>query len=171
MYIPQNFMKIEGNILKRLIKRISLILAFTIITLFCIIFCIFPFDLFQIYCYKLFCTDFMSNIPYHVETFGIENNLVMFGKFSKYNQSWCNDKLPLAYSYVQNKYWNVGFLKYYQLKQIPNFLLAAPILGIFFSIVGASNQKLAKTFLQIFNFNTVHVKANLIFENPLLLYM
>lgn len=37
-----------------------------------------------------------------------------------------------SYGYLQRKYWDVGFLQQYQLRQIPNFLLASPIL--YFSI-------------------------------------
>ncbi|CAJ1945239.1 unnamed protein product [Cylindrotheca closterium] len=46
---------------------------------------------------------------------------------------WCalqqegNESFSL-YGFVQRKHWNVGFMKYYEWKQIPNFLLAAPIL-------------------------------------------
>jgi phosphatidylinositol glycan class V len=32
------------------------------------------------------------------------------------------------YRHVQDKHWNVGFFRYYEWKQVPNFLLAAPIL-------------------------------------------
>jgi phosphatidylinositol glycan class V len=39
------------------------------------------------------------------------------------------------YRYIQEKHWNVGFFRYYQWKQIPNFLLAAPILML--SVGGA----------------------------------
>lgn len=49
------------------------------------------------------------------------------------NFEWCthakeNASLFYVYSYIQRKHWNVGLFRYYEWKQIPNFLLAAPIL-------------------------------------------
>ena len=34
------------------------------------------------------------------------------------------------YAYVQRKHWNVGLFRYYERKQIPDFLLAAPVLTL-----------------------------------------
>jgi phosphatidylinositol glycan class V len=39
------------------------------------------------------------------------------------------------YRYVQKAHWNVGFLNYWELKQIPNFVLAFPILFLSFNAV------------------------------------
>lgn len=88
-----------------------------------------PFLLLQIYNYIKFCTSMSdtSLLPVHVVQYAMENNLVLPGAE---NSAWCNASVPLAYSYVQRTYWNVGFLRYYQFKQMPNFILAFPILLI-----------------------------------------
>ncbi|EKE40085.1 hypothetical protein ENUP19_0275G0020 [Entamoeba nuttalli] len=39
---------------------------------------------------------------------------------------YCKSKFPNVYSYNQSRYWNQGFLKYWRVKEIPNFLLCAP---------------------------------------------
>ncbi|KAF8504005.1 GPI mannosyltransferase 2 [Gautieria morchelliformis] len=41
---------------------------------------------------------------------------------------WCSRRFPLIYTYVQSTYWNVGFLRYWTIQQLPNFLIASPVL-------------------------------------------
>lgn len=97
---------------------------------FCILVSVTPFILVQMHNYSLFCNDFKYYLPEFIVRYAKENDFVLPGMHSKYKQSWCDNLVPLAYSYVQEHYWNVGFLKYYQLKQLPNFLLALPIIYI-----------------------------------------
>jgi phosphatidylinositol glycan class V len=49
---------------------------------------------------------------------------------------WCNYLIPSIYTYVQRTYWNVSFLSYWTLSQLPNIVLALPLLAplLFYSI-------------------------------------
>ena len=40
--------------------------------------------------------------------------------------SWCEKPWPDLYSHVQRQYWGVSFLGYFEWRQLPNFILAAP---------------------------------------------
>ena len=44
---------------------------------------------------------------------------------------WCNEGNRFnMYSYIQRRHWGVGPFRYYEMNQIPNFLLAAPVLAL-----------------------------------------
>ncbi|KAI9151935.1 GPI mannosyltransferase 2 [Paramyrothecium foliicola] len=43
---------------------------------------------------------------------------------------WCARLMPSIYGFVQDHYWNVGFLRYWTPGQIPLFILAAPVLVV-----------------------------------------
>ncbi|KAH7861293.1 hypothetical protein Vadar_024254 [Vaccinium darrowii] len=70
---------------------------------------------------------------------------IAFQAYGYYNICWghvpdqisplCKARLPLLYNYIQSHYWGVGFLRYFQLKQLPNFLLASPILSLALSSI------------------------------------
>lgn len=93
----------------------------------------FHFGLMQVYNYYLFCFKKSFNFPDFIKDFAIKHDLVLAGNRTATNDlisPWCQNNLPIAYSYIQEHYWNVGYLKYYEFKQIPNFLLATPIVLI-----------------------------------------
>lgn len=87
-----------------------------------------PFILYQIYYVnEIFCkidTSTLSAIPNHLVTYGLNRGYHIIGDSIP---PWCNLTIPLSYSYIQSSHWGVGFMKYYELKQIPNFLLAVPV--------------------------------------------
>lgn len=67
------------------------------------------------------------------QTFGYYN--ICLNAASNQLRPWCMSKVPNMYGFLQSHYWGVGFLKYFEVKQLPNFLLASPILTIAFSSI------------------------------------
>lgn len=45
---------------------------------------------------------------------------------------WCYRTIPNIYSYIQAKYWKVGAFNYYTTTQLPNFVIALPMLALSF---------------------------------------
>lgn len=85
------------------------------------------FVMFQVYCYFKFCFLYIDSFTQNVIAYGEENDLVIAGQSIS---PWCKSTIPVPYSYIQDHYWQVGFLKYYEWKQLPNFLLATPVVCI-----------------------------------------
>lgn len=89
--------------------------------------CFAPFLLFQCYAWSLFCIpDRSIGLPETVVKHAGDQGY----RLAAHNISeWCGNLLPFSYGYVQRTYWDVGFLYYYRLKQLPNFLLATPMVA------------------------------------------
>lgn len=47
----------------------------------------------------------------------------------------CSEWIPQVYSYVEMKYWNVGFLNYYEARQIVNIAIAMPVFVAALSVI------------------------------------
>lgn len=95
----------------------------------------FAFAAVQYHQYRLFCVDagggHIAMAP-AVRAYGERNGFVLAGEFGRQsNSSWCYAAVPMAYAYVQAHYWHCDLFAYYQWKQWPNFLLAAPVLFVF----------------------------------------
>lgn len=88
----------------------------------------FHYGIAQVYNYYLFCFEQKFVFPEHIKEYAAAHNLVLAGNKTNDSSPWCSNDWPLSYSYVQSHYWNVGFMNYYQLKQLPNFLLALPVI-------------------------------------------
>ncbi|XP_052033599.1 GPI mannosyltransferase 2 isoform X2 [Apodemus sylvaticus] len=84
-----------------------------------------PFALFQYYAYTQFCLPGSAHaIPEPLLQLASDKGYRLAGRSEP---PWCTWALPLIYSYIQDVYWNVGLLRYYELRQAPNFLLATPV--------------------------------------------
>jgi hypothetical protein len=98
-----------------------------------------PYVLYQLYGKFMYCSAAPASVRTALEeAFG----LLLPDHPTQPDRPWCADALtggvptlPNMYSFIQETYWGVGPFKYYQFKQIPQFLLAAPVLTVAVSAV------------------------------------
>ncbi|XP_023301036.2 GPI mannosyltransferase 2 [Lucilia cuprina] len=96
----------------------------------CLLLALIPWTFFNFFAFRQFCyTDNAVNHTQAVLSYAREKQFVLAGQRLAQHSTWCDNILPFPYSYIQSHYWQVGFLKYYEFKQLPNFLLALPILS------------------------------------------
>lgn len=70
--------------------------------------------------------SFVSGLPL-LMTF-IYQNYYHYQIFCPNRGEWCNAFIPSLFKYCQVHYWNNGFLNYWSVNNIPNFLISGPII-------------------------------------------
>ncbi|XP_052555029.1 GPI mannosyltransferase 2 isoform X1 [Tympanuchus pallidicinctus] len=86
-----------------------------------------PFALFQYYAYMRFCSPGLKlAVPEPLRQLALDKGYRLVSPHGV-KPPWCSQRFPVVYSYIQDVYWNVGFLRYFELRQVPNFLLALPV--------------------------------------------
>lgn len=116
-------------IVRKFILKQSSLLSSILKMTFCLLLSVVPLTFFNFYAFRLFClVDKTMNHTEAVLDYARQKKFVLSGYRYGEQSPWCHERFPFPYSYIQSHYWQVGFLKYYQIKQIPNFILALPIL-------------------------------------------
>jgi len=98
--------------------------------LFNLIGCVGSTIVFQYFCFANWCRVTKKHevdLDEYVVQYGRSNLLKVVGDDPS---PWCDGQPPIAYSYIQQAYWGNGFLSYWDVKQLPNFLLAAPCIYV-----------------------------------------
>eukprot|EP01113_Clastostelium_recurvatum_P050756 TRINITY_DN9692_c0_g1_i1.p1 TRINITY_DN9692_c0_g1~~TRINITY_DN9692_c0_g1_i1.p1 ORF type:complete len:508 (-),score=92.78 TRINITY_DN9692_c0_g1_i1:6-1373(-) len=114
----------------RLLGRVRVV-SVVVTSLQCFV-VVLPFVAFQYYAFTLYCHGVS---PLSALFGGLFSRVgltpLMAPAMGVASRPWCSGgMMPNLYSFVQKEYWNQGFFQYYELKQVPNFLLAAPMVYI-----------------------------------------
>ncbi|VDP94040.1 unnamed protein product [Echinostoma caproni] len=141
-----------------------------------VLFCIFPLIAYQAYAFYLFCTEssFLTPLfpPHSLVEFGRQNQY-RFPRWIYTNYSlpsgslppWCLSNLPFSYPNIQKSYWSVHLFGYYEFKQIPNFLLACPVVFLSLACAAAFYSRAPNTY------KTLGLKAETLRDRRLLPYV
>ncbi|PYI06831.1 GPI mannosyltransferase 2 [Aspergillus sclerotiicarbonarius CBS 121057] len=74
------------------------------------------------------CTGLGYALPQYIAYQQFCGNVNSTGEDS--SREWCRRAIPSIYSFVQEHYWDNGFLRYWTLSNLPLFALASPMLAI-----------------------------------------
>ncbi|TGZ70975.1 hypothetical protein CRM22_002890 [Opisthorchis felineus] len=139
-------------------SALSLLIPYLFLGLLCVL----PFIVYQAYGYYLFCSPLGATLPAILPepaAFVIEHGIQMgyrlpYHLLSQYPQltrnhttpAWCSSDLPFSYSHIQREFWSVGFLGYFHWKQLPNFLLAIPVILLSLSCASSFYSRAPKAY-------------------------
>ncbi|XP_005102568.1 GPI mannosyltransferase 2 [Aplysia californica] len=113
----------------------------------CSIICSAAFFAYQFFIYTQFCTRKGSVfVPEHLISYGRARGYNIVGDSPS---PWCNDTFPMSYTNIQKHHWGVGFMNYYEVKQIPNFILAFPVILLSVRSCLFFVRKSGKSFFQL----------------------
>lgn len=148
-------LSLQDKIKNNLFRIISLLLMLLIASS--------SFIAYQLYAFITFChqPDKSRSFPIRVQEHLIKDNLVFPG--SK-KPSWCFNYIPLSYSLIQQNYWNVGFLRYFEIKQIPNFILALPVIFLVLRYCWVFLQKCPELRSIVYSSHSPKVKVHPLFK-------
>ncbi|GAA5826030.1 hypothetical protein JCM11251_000098 [Rhodosporidiobolus azoricus] len=85
-----------------------------------------PFLLFQRSIYHLYCSPSPTTASFAFDPVWDLHSLPR-------PRPWCDQGLGFSYGWIQREYWNIRPFAYWTPLQLPNFLLAAPVLALSFS--------------------------------------
>ena len=118
-------------ILRRQAKRVTFAIwvAWLLISCAAVAIVMIPYVVFQLYGYYLYCSTAPTLLREWVKAiFSVSLPPTLFNPV----RSWCtlSGIVPQMYGFVQSEYWGVGPLRYFEMKQIPQFLLASPMISL-----------------------------------------
>jgi phosphatidylinositol glycan class V len=121
--------KIVLNFISNKLTKFIILITKLVLTLLVLFM---PFLIYQYYIYARFCRRIFSQddvrlIPTELIEFAHAKNYRLFFE-SKNTAKWCEQDWPISYSSIQSEYWKVGLFSYWKIRQIPNFVLASPII-------------------------------------------
>ena len=103
------------------------LLVYAVALLASVALCCLPFVLFQLHAASLYCAGPTPprSLPARLAAYAVQRGYRTAGEGAP--PAWCARWPRFSYASVQSELWGVGALRYYEWRQLPNFLLAAPM--------------------------------------------